>query len=269
MKPRRKYHGEEPHKIALEQQHKAFTLVHKYLTRSKKRQAKYANKHAKNVEYNVGDPVYYENFNQGKRLNGWYPYYRIIKKTSPVNFVIKNQLDGSTENVHVENIRLANIDVWPIPTSGSEKRIRKAAYAVPPTDSSSDSSNESSEEEKSRDTVIKHYRNERSESEDEDDIPLLKLSKRIRNQEKHMCETDEPAEAGPSDEDSLNSDSLLSDREEEPIHNQIPQEKPEEMLIDEVQTSPIANFLSQTRSQEHNDKSKKVINLLTAVVDML
>ena len=47
LKPRRKYHGEEPHKIALEQQHKAFTLVHKYLTRSKKRQAKYANKHAK------------------------------------------------------------------------------------------------------------------------------------------------------------------------------------------------------------------------------
>ena len=127
-----------------------------------------------------------------------------------------------------------------------KKRIRKAAYAVPPTDSSSDSSNESSEEEKLRDIVIKHYRNERSESEDEDDIPLMELSKRIRNQEKQIREIDEPTEASPSDEDRLNSDSLLSDGEEEPIHNQIPQEKPEEMLIDEVQTSPIANFLSQT-----------------------
>lgn len=269
LKPRRKYHGEDPHKIALEQQHKAFTLVHKYLTRSKKRQAKYANRHTKNVEYNVGDPVYYKNFSQGKLLNRWYPYYRIIKKTSPVNFVIKNQLDGSTENVHAENIRLAHIDVWPIPKSGSEKRIRKAAYAVPPSDSSSDSSNESSEEEKSRDTVIRQYRKEKNESEDEDDIPLMELSKRIRNQEKRMRETDESVEASPSDEESLHSDSMHSDGEEESIHNQIPQEKPEEMLIDEVQTSPIANFLSQTRSQEHNDKSKKVINLLTAVVDML
>lgn len=269
LKPRRKYHGEDPHKIALEQQHKAFTLVHKYLTRSKKRQAKYANKHTKNVEYNVGDPVYYKNFSQGKLLNRWYPYYRIIKKTSPVNFVIKNQLDGSTENVHAENIRLAHIDVWPIPKSGSEKRIRKAAYAVPPSDSSSDSSNESSEEEKSRDTVIRQYRKEQNESEDEDDIPLMELSKRIRNQEKRMRETDESVEASPSDEESLHSDSMHSDGEEESIRNQIPQEKPEEMLIDEVQTSPIANFLSQTRSQEHNDKNKKVINLLTAVVDML
>lgn len=148
--------------------------------------------------------------------------------------LIKNQLDGSTVNVHAENIRLAHIDVWPIPKSGSEKRIRKAAYAVPPTDSSSDSSNESSEGEKSRDTVIKQYRKERSESEDEDDIPLMELSKRLRNQEKHMREINEPAETSPSDEDDLNPDLMLSDEENEPTHNQIPQEKPEEVLIDEV-----------------------------------
>ena len=43
LKPRRRYLGEDPHKVALEQQHKAFTAVHRILKRSKQRQAKYAN----------------------------------------------------------------------------------------------------------------------------------------------------------------------------------------------------------------------------------
>ena len=42
LKPRRKYLGEEPHKIAIEQQHKSFIMVHQNLKRAKKRQAKYA-----------------------------------------------------------------------------------------------------------------------------------------------------------------------------------------------------------------------------------
>lgn len=36
LKPRRRYLGEDPHKVALEQQLKAFTMVHRILRRSKR-----------------------------------------------------------------------------------------------------------------------------------------------------------------------------------------------------------------------------------------
>ena len=45
MKPRRKYQGDERHKIALEEQHKNFVLVRRHLKKAKKRQAKYAEGH--------------------------------------------------------------------------------------------------------------------------------------------------------------------------------------------------------------------------------
>jgi hypothetical protein len=61
LKPRRRYLGEDPHKIAKEQQHKTFTMVQRILKRSKKRQAKYANRNAVDVGLKVGDPVYYKN----------------------------------------------------------------------------------------------------------------------------------------------------------------------------------------------------------------
>ena len=47
LKPSRKYAGGDLHKIALQQQHKSFLLVHKRLKKEKKRQAKYADKKEK------------------------------------------------------------------------------------------------------------------------------------------------------------------------------------------------------------------------------
>ena len=46
LKPRRRYLGEEPHKIGLQNQHKSFILVHNHLKRAKKRQNKYADRNA-------------------------------------------------------------------------------------------------------------------------------------------------------------------------------------------------------------------------------
>ena len=60
LKPRKKYHGREMHKIAFAQQHKAFTLVHRNLKRAKKKQAKYAGRSSKGVKFEIGDPVYYK-----------------------------------------------------------------------------------------------------------------------------------------------------------------------------------------------------------------
>ena len=50
LKPRRKYIGEEMHKIVLQEQHKSFVAVRNNLKSAKKRQAKYADKGTKKVE---------------------------------------------------------------------------------------------------------------------------------------------------------------------------------------------------------------------------
>ena len=132
LKPRRKYTGEDLHKIALEQ-HKSFVLVHKHLKRARKRQAKYADRKAKDIQFEVGDPVYYKVNNKKSKLNlNWKPYYRILEKTSPVTYKIKHQLDGSVIKVHAENIRKAHVDEWQTPNVGEGRLLRKTNYVIPP-----------------------------------------------------------------------------------------------------------------------------------------
>ena len=94
MKPRRKYQGEELHQIALQEQHKSFTLVRKHLKKAKKTQAKYADRGTKEIEFKVNNTVYYRNNQRKGKLDcKWKPYYRKIEKTGPASYVIKNQLD--------------------------------------------------------------------------------------------------------------------------------------------------------------------------------
>ena len=113
LKPRRRYVGEEMHQIALQEQHKYFVVVRNHLRKAKKRQAKYADRGTKTIEFKVGDPVYYKNNQKkGKHDLKWKPYYRILETRGPVTYVIKNQLNGSTCKVHAEMLRLANIEDW-------------------------------------------------------------------------------------------------------------------------------------------------------------
>ena len=72
LKPRRKYMGEDYHQFALQEQHKAFVSVRNHLKTAKKRQAKYANKGTKEVNYEVGDPVFYKNYHRKNKfeING-------------------------------------------------------------------------------------------------------------------------------------------------------------------------------------------------------
>ena len=55
LKPRRRYVGEEMHQIALQEQHKSFVAVRNHLRKAKKRQAKYADRGTKTIEFKVGD----------------------------------------------------------------------------------------------------------------------------------------------------------------------------------------------------------------------
>ena len=57
LKPRRKYLGQEPHGIGLEQQHKSFVLVHLHLKKVKRKQARYADNNSQYTEFHVVNPV--------------------------------------------------------------------------------------------------------------------------------------------------------------------------------------------------------------------
>ena len=87
LKPKRKYQGEDQHKIALEQQHKWFTLVNNNMRRARKKQAEYANRNAHEVTFQVGDPVYLKIQQRKNKLQPkWAPYFRIVEQLSPVTF---------------------------------------------------------------------------------------------------------------------------------------------------------------------------------------
>jgi hypothetical protein len=102
--------------------------------------------------------VYFKNHVKENKLSSrWLPYYRIIEQTSPVNFMIKNQLTGKTTKAHAEQIRLASLE-WEIPKQAHKPNQRNATMAVPVE----------------TDSDIK------SSSESDDDTPLAKIAKRYR-----------------------------------------------------------------------------------------
>ncbi|VDI78045.1 Hypothetical predicted protein [Mytilus galloprovincialis] len=160
LQPRRKYNGEEYHKIALQQQHKSFMLVHKTMKKSKQKQAKYANKHSKDIKF---------------------------------------ELDGTTTKAHAEQIRLAKLD-WEIPNNNQGRALRKAAYVVPIESQSEDSSDdESIDSDTPLNQIAKRYKKERENSDYEDDIPLMELSKKLRGK-KIFSEQDSQIENDDNDD---------------------------------------------------------------------
>ncbi|CAC5412411.1 unnamed protein product [Mytilus coruscus] len=238
LQPRRKYNGEEYHKIALQQQqHKSFMLVHKTMKKSKQKQAKYANKHSKDIKFEVGNPVFfYKNHRRASKLSRkWTPYYRIIEQSSPVSFILKNQLDGTTTKAHAEQIRLAELD-WEIPNNNQGKALRKAAYVVPVESQSEDSSDdESIDSNTPLNQIAKRYKKETENSDEEDDIPLMELSKKLRgktisseqdNVNNGQIESDdqvikEEVENSPSDSDVSDIDDNMSITHPSPVASEI------------------------------------------------
>lgn len=206
FKLRRKYQGEELHQIGLQEQHKAFIHVRRHLKKAKKRQAKYHDRNAKTVEFKVGDPVFYKNNQRKGKLDiKWRPYYRIIEKTGPVSYVIKDQLSGSTSKVHAELLRLAQID-WDESLPVRDRTLRRGQYVIPP-ESVSESTSES-EDDLPLNQLAKKYRHERENSDSEDDIPLMELAKRLkaRNQSQSEHDTDQSESLSENENMSENSD---------------------------------------------------------------
>ena len=112
------------------------------------------------------------------------PYYRIIEKRGPVSYIIKNQLDGVTSKVQAEMWRKANVDNWRISKDANGKRLRDADCVIPPEASESESESDSDlEDNVPLARMIKKHRQERETSEDEDDIPLMELRKKLNYRE--------------------------------------------------------------------------------------
>ena len=273
LKPRRKYTGEDLHKIALEQQHKSFVLVHKHLKRARKKQAKYADRKAKDIQFEVGDPVYYKVHNKKSKLNlNWKPYYRILEKTSPVTYKIKHQLDGSVIKVHAENIRKAHVDEWQTPNVGEGRLLRKTNYVIPPDSDESSSNSENREDNMPLARLAQRYRNKRDDSGDEGPIPKMELAKYSRLQERQSdSESDselvsDSSVHSRSSENQTHSDTPGSmNCEEKNIHASLSEQSDTNMSVNEACVIPYQK-IQKTRG---NKSLEATCSLLTAIVGLL
>ena len=186
--------------------------VRSRLRKAKQRQAKYFNKKAKDISFEIGDPVYFKNvLKKGKLEKKWQPYYRILEKTSPVTYVIKNQLDGSTCKVHAERLRPAQLQNWDLQEKSRDKPLRKAQYIYPPEESSSTGASSDSDDNMPLKKLSDKIRKERDNSDNEEDIPLMELAKRLRLRQNQKSDSEVPTEES---SDTIDYDIKESDTEQ-------------------------------------------------------
>ena len=127
--------------------------------------------------------------------------------------MIRNQLDGTIVKVHVEHLRKANLDDWEIPKDNSGKPSKKATYVVPPEDSDTDSNSDNMGSKNVLAKLAKKYRKENENSDEEDDIPLKELSKRLKQRDSIESDAEDTSDAESMNQDiqSLESLSEVSD----------------------------------------------------------
>ena len=77
-------------------------------------------------------------------------------------------------------MRLANIDEWEIPKSQNQRKFRRTHYAITPEGTESETMTSDSELEGPEARLVKNYRKVRSDSEEEDHIPLAELAHRLK-----------------------------------------------------------------------------------------
>ena len=81
-------------------------------------------------------------------------------------------------------LRKAYIDCWQISKDANGRRLRDAAHVIPPKASESESESDSDPEDNiPLARMIKKHRQERETSENEDDILLMELRKRLNYRE--------------------------------------------------------------------------------------
>ena len=264
LKPRKRYVGEDMHKIALQQQHKSFTLVHRHMKKAKRKQKEYADRNSKEENFQIGDPVYLKNHRRTNKLDiKWRPFFRITDQTGKLSFVCRNQLDGTTTKTHARHMRHAKIDEWKVPRDTEGRMLRRSTYVVPPEDESS-----SEEETTPLQKIVRHKQQERDGSSDEDDIPTMELRRRLRSRDTKQKElsSDEDTEI---DTNANNNNTPKIESETQSCSRDYSDSRPlEKMEIDSVANktgSLEANKASESQTETQIDPKLLLKNMLAAI----
>ena len=127
-----RYMGDEPHKQILENHHKAMVKVLQNSKRAFERSKRYFDRKVKGNDLKVGEPVYLFNTTRTSKLDSkWMPYYRVLEKVTPVNYIIRNVRTGKTRKVHTLHLPKANLE-WKVPETPPDARnVRHAQLAAP------------------------------------------------------------------------------------------------------------------------------------------
>ena len=101
------------------------------------------------------------------------PYYRILEKVTPVNYIIRNVRTGKTLKVHALHLRKANPE-WKVPETPPDARnLRRAQLAAPLSTVDTDSCGG-------------------AEFIDSDDIPLARVRERMAQEDLYDSSDDLP-----------------------------------------------------------------------------
>ena len=56
-------------------------------------------------------------------------FYRVVRQTSPVSYVVRDQLSGTVKRVHVQHVNRADLEKWKISKSNNKVRRNRLIYA--------------------------------------------------------------------------------------------------------------------------------------------
>ena len=188
--------------------------------RAFERSKRHYDRKVKGNDLKVGDPVYLFNTTRTSKLDSkWMPYYRILEQVTPVNFIIKNVIKGTTRKVHALHLRKANLE-WKVPETPPDARnLRRAQLAAPlsTVDSSDTESYGNAEFIDSDDLPLARVR-ERMAQEDlydsDDDLPLARVRDALREAEHPLprpVDQGQNVVAGPPLPDSTDSVDMSQD----------------------------------------------------------
>lgn len=127
LRPKLKYMGDEYVPTMLQRLHLAYTEAKQNLASARERNKQRVANKAEMIDFQPGDPVFYldktSKPGESQKLNlPWKPFYRVVEQLSPVNYRIRNQLNGKSKVVHAENLHPANPEhTWDAPREDYER----------------------------------------------------------------------------------------------------------------------------------------------------
>ncbi|CAC5368619.1 unnamed protein product [Mytilus coruscus] len=111
LRPRRKYAGDDPHKILLEQQHKSFVMVHKNMKKSKRKQKEHADKSRRDIEFKVGQVVFYRNHLRKSQADKDKQLRKTTYVVPPESSDKESENETDSENSSMEGTQFRGIDL--------------------------------------------------------------------------------------------------------------------------------------------------------------